>query len=56
MSTKDYQLLIEALKPWRPTEPQEQRLYIEIIESIAETLKQDNKRFNKELFLKQLDV
>jgi hypothetical protein len=56
MSTQDYKLLADAIRPWRPSEPNEQALYLAIVESIAEVLKQDNKRFSKELFLKDLNV
>lgn len=56
MSTKDYKLIADAIRPWRPSDPKEQVLYMGIVESLADVLKRDNKRFDKELFLRDLDV
>lgn len=56
MSKKDYERIARALRIWRPSEPNEQQLYLSIVDQIAEVLKEDNPRFNKELFLRAVDA
>lgn len=56
MSTKDYLLLEEALRACRPSDPNQQDLYLYILYSLADALKKENPRFDKEKFLKAVDV